>query len=67
MIVYIARQEVLGVTKARLVWPKELQLISRQTDKQVKKLATLFKKGMAHFTEPFSEEHHVANEQQSYN
>lgn len=34
-IVYMARQEVLRTKKAKLLWPKELQLISRQTHKQV--------------------------------
>jgi hypothetical protein len=29
MIVYTARQEVLNLTRARHIWPKELQLISR--------------------------------------
>ena len=45
MIVYTARKEVLNLSRARHIWPKELQLISRQTCKDVKKLASLYKKG----------------------
>ena len=33
MIVYTARKEVLNLSRARHIWPKELQLISRQTCK----------------------------------
>lgn len=44
MIVYTARKDVLNLSRARHVWPKELQLISRQTDKHAKKLASQYKK-----------------------
>ena len=39
MVIFAARKEVLNLSKARHVWPKELQLITRLTEKQVKKLA----------------------------
>lgn len=42
-IVYTARQEVLNLSRSRHIWPKELQLITRQTDKQVKQLASIYK------------------------
>ena len=45
MVIYTARQEVLNLSKSKHIWPKELQLISRQTDKQVKQLASIYKKG----------------------
>lgn len=58
MIVYTARQEVLNLTRASHIWPKELQLISRQTDKQVKILARKFRAGnRVHRTEPFEDNH----------
>ena len=44
VVVYLARKEVLNLNKARKIWPKELQLISRQTDREVKKLASLYRK-----------------------
>ena len=53
MIVYTARKEVLNLSRARHIWPKELQLISRQTCKEVKKLASLYKK-QCQRTEPFA-------------
>ena len=56
MVVYTARQEVLNLTRARHIWPKELQLISRQTDKQVKKLARKYRAGnRIHRIEPFED------------
>lgn len=62
MVVFTARQEVLNLSRARHIWPKELQLISRLTEKQVKKLANHFKKGMnIDRIEPFAEDN-VANE-----
>ena len=55
MIIYVARQEVLNLSRSRHVWPKELLLISRQTEKQVKKLASIYKKGArTHRVEPFA-------------
>jgi len=51
MVIFIARGEVLGLSKAKDIWPKQLQLITRQTDRQVRKLASLFKKGIER--EPF--------------
>ena len=33
MVVYTARKEVLNLSRSRHIWPKELQLISRMTDK----------------------------------
>ena len=66
MIVYTARQEVLNLSRARHIWPKELQLISRQTEKQVKKMASIYKKGLnGHRIEPFAEDN-IANEQTKY-
>ena len=66
MIVYTARQEVLNLSRARHIWPKELQLISRQTEKQVKKMASIYKKGLnSHRIEPFAEDN-IANEQTKY-
>ena len=66
MIVYTARQEVLNLSRARHIWPKELQLISRQTDKQVKKMASIYKKGLNnHRIEPFAEDS-IPNEQTKY-
>ena len=56
MVIYTARQEVLNLSKTRLIWPKELQLISRQTDKQAQKLAKLYKKMDGHRVEPFAED-----------
>lgn len=44
VIVYLARQEVLNVNRAKLIWPKELELISRKTAKEVKKLTSVYKK-----------------------
>ena len=56
MIIYKARQEVLNQTRSRHIWPKELQLISRLTDKQVKKLASIYNKGASqHRVEPFED------------
>ena len=58
MVVYIARKEILRLSKAKDIWPKELQLISRQTDKQAKKLAHLYKQTLkTHRVEPFEECH----------
>jgi len=65
MIIYTARQEILNLSRARYIWPKELQLISRQTEKEVKKLASMYKKNNRQRHEPFSDDH-VANEQNSY-
>ena len=57
VIIYKARQEVLNLSRSRHIWPKELQLISRQTEKQVKKLANIYSKGMKqHRVEPFPTE-----------
>jgi hypothetical protein len=56
VVVYLARQEVLGMRKAKQVWPKELQLISRQTDREVKKLAGIYRKQNSQRTEPFQDE-----------
>ena len=64
MIIYTARQEVFSLSRSKLIWPKELQLISRQTDRSVRKLASLYKKGVRF--EPFSETDLVANEQVCY-
>ena len=56
MIIYKARQDVLNLTRSRHVWPKELQLISRLTDKQVKKLCSIYNKGTSqHRVEPFED------------
>lgn len=56
MVVYTARQEVLNLARSRHIWPKELQLISRQTDKQVKQLANIYKQGTrVHRIEPFED------------
>ena len=55
MLIYIARQDVLNLSRSRHIWPKELQLISRQTEKQVKKLASIYKKGIrTQQIEPFA-------------
>ena len=57
MLIYIARQDVLNLSRSRQIWPKELQLISRQTEKQVKKLASIYRKGgRTHRIEPFATE-----------
>ena len=55
-IVYFSRKEVLGLSKTRLIWPKELQLISRQSDKDVKKLTKIYKNMIKSKHEPFSDE-----------
>ena len=66
MIIYTARQEVLNLSRARYIWPKELQLISRQTEKEVRKLASIYKKNSKKYRhEPFSDDL-IANEQTSY-
>jgi hypothetical protein len=55
MLIYVARQEVLNLSRSRHIWPKELQIISRQTDKQVKKLASIYRKGVRILrVEPFA-------------
>ena len=70
MIVYAARKEVLNLSRARHIWPKELQLISRQTCKEVKKLASLYKKGTSR-VEPFAateicENNHQGEQRQNF-
>ena len=55
-IVYMARHEVLNLSKAKLIWPKELQLISRQTDKEVRKLANAYQKQSKYRHEPFQDD-----------
>mmetsp|Transcript_3 Transcript_3/g.4 ORF Transcript_3/g.4 Transcript_3/m.4 type:complete len:510 (-) Transcript_3:465-1994(-) len=59
MVVFTARQEVLNLSRSRYIWPKELQLISRMTDKQVKKLASIYRRNLEtkHRIEPFEETH----------
>ena len=42
MIVYTARKDILNESKALIIWPKELQLISRMTEKQARKLAIIY-------------------------
>lgn len=45
MIIYVSRQHVLNLSKSKSIWPKELQLLTRLTDKQAKNLAKKFKSG----------------------
>lgn len=65
VVVYLARQEVLNLRKARQIWPRELQLISRQTDREVKKLASIYRKQNSQRTEPFPDEN-IPNEHHDY-
>lgn len=54
----MARREVLQTNKSIKIWPKELQLISRQTHKQVKKLVSKYSiktREQPHRTEPFGD------------
>jgi len=55
MVVYTARSEVLNLKKSSEIWPKELQLITRTTDTEARKLAGLFKKQVSLRHEPFQE------------
>ena len=56
MVVYLARQQVLNLNKASAIWPKELQLITRQTDREVSRLASAYKKQSKQRHEPFHED-----------
>ena len=38
-IIYLARQDVLNLNRSRHVWPKGLQLITRLSEREVKKIA----------------------------
>lgn len=42
-VIYTSRKEVLGLNKSSQIWPKELQIITRLTALQAKKLAKSFK------------------------
>ena len=48
MIIYAARQQVLNLSRSRHIWPKELQLLTRLTDKQAKNLANKYRQGSNH-------------------
>jgi hypothetical protein len=39
VIIFNARKQVLNLNKSRHIWPKELQLLTRLTDKQAKRLS----------------------------
>jgi len=68
MIVYTARQEVLNLSRSRHIWPKELQLLSRQTDKQVKKLAGIYKQGSrVNRIEPYEDNSNLAGNHEGAN
>jgi hypothetical protein len=45
-VIYMAREEVLGLTRSRHVWPKELQLVTRISNRTLKKLVQEYKQGV---------------------
>lgn len=60
-VVYLARQQVLNLSKAAAIWPKELQLVTRQTDKEVSRLASAYKKLAKKRHEPFHDDLSAGN------